>query len=279
MRSQPDRSRSSVLPGSDDDIVLNPRTQYESDRKLAARQQFWAASTREPAFELFPWVLDLAGLGGSSPADVLDVGCGNGAYEAELARRGHAGLVCALDASMGMLRTVEQPARVNADAQRLPFQDCSFDIVLAPHMLYHVPSVETAAREFRRVLRPGGVCVAVTNGEENIREYLDLMEAAVATGWRMERPAEQHFSLENGLAKMSSAFASVERVDCPPSDVVISDLELLAGYVESVDDHYSGEVNVPWSEVVERARAIAAAWAAENGALRWRTAVGAFVCR
>lgn len=200
----------------DDETVLNPPTQYKTDRKLAARQRFWAASRRDPPFELFPWVLDLAGLNGASSSDVLDVGCGNGAYEAELARRGHRGTVCAVDSSRGMLVTVGHAERVNADAQRLPFPDDSFDVVLAPHMLYHVASVEAAAAEFRRVMRPGGVCVAVTNGEANMRECLDLVEAAVGTGWQMQRPAEQHFSLENGHAKLSAAFSSVTRVTAHP---------------------------------------------------------------
>jgi ubiquinone/menaquinone biosynthesis C-methylase UbiE len=39
-----------------------------------------------------------------------------------------------------MLRGVgEHPRLVNADATRLPFGDAAFDVVLAPHMLYHVP--------------------------------------------------------------------------------------------------------------------------------------------
>lgn len=193
--------------------VLNPSTHYETDRNLAARQELWAASRRDPQFDLFPWVLDLAGIDGSDSAAVLDVGCGNGEYEDEIARRRHDGLVCGLDLSFGILRPAPGTDQVNADVQRLPFQDQSFDIVLAPHMLYHVPDVEAAARECRRVLKPGGVFIAVTNGEGNIREYYELVQAAVATDWRMERPAERNFSLENGAEKLSSAFETVERVD------------------------------------------------------------------
>ena len=258
--------------------MLNPPTQYEDDRKLAARQRFWAASRRDPPFDLFPWVLDLARIDGSVPADVLDVGCGNGAYEVEIARRGHVGLVAAVDLSAGILRAAATDHRVNADAQRLPFPDSAFDVVLAPHMLYHVPDVTAAARECRRVLRPGGVFLAVTNGEDNIRAYRELVEAAVGSGWRMHRPAEQQFSLENGAEKLSPAFSSVERVDCPPSDVLVSDLNLLDAYIASVADHYAAEVPMPWDEVVRRARRIAEERAAESGVLRWRTAVGAFVC-
>jgi SAM-dependent methyltransferase len=259
--------------------VLNPPTQYATDRNLAARQRFWAASRRDPPFELFPWVLDLAGIDGRGSGAVLDVGCGNGEYEDQITRRGHRGLVCAVDLSLGILRPIAGTDDLNADVQRLPFHDTSFDIVLAPHMLYHVPDVEQAARECRRVLKHGGVFVAVTNGESNIQEYRELVQAAVGTGWRMERPAERNFSLENGAEKLMRVFDTVERVACPPSDVVVTDLTLLAGYIASVADHYGAVVPVPWDEVVLRATDLAEEQLAGSGELRWRTSVGAFVCR
>ncbi len=259
--------------------MLNPPTQYETDHKLAARQRFWATCRRDPAFDLYEWVLDLAGIDGSARADVLDVGCGNGPYENLIAQRHHQGLVAALDASLGMLTAVVAGERTQGDAGVLPFASGSFDVVLAPHMLYHVSDVGAAARECRRVLREGGVFVAVTNGEDNIRSYLELVEEAVDTGWRMLRPAEQAFSLENGLEQLTGAFSIVERVHCPPSDVIVTDVDLLADYIASVEDHYSSEVPLPWDEVVQQARALAATAMQTNGELRWSTSVGAFVCR
>ena len=259
--------------------VQNPPTQYTDDRNLAARQRFWAASRREPEFDLFTWVLDTVSLEADSTADVLDVGCGNGAYEALLRKRGHQGTTVALDLSLGMLEAVPGALPVNGDVQALPFAGSSFDVVLAPHMLYHVASVPTAAQECQRVLRAGGLFVAVTNGEQNLRPYVDLVEEAVGDGWRMRRPAEDHFSLENGGDQLRSAFESVERVDCPPSDVVVTDLDLLTDYIASVADHYESQVAKPWAAVVEQARRLAAPRLDDAGELRLPTSIGAFLCR
>lgn len=49
---------------------------------------------------------------------------------------------------------------VRADAQRLPVADASLDLVTALDVLEHLPDHERAAREIRRVLRPGGTLVA-----------------------------------------------------------------------------------------------------------------------
>jgi SAM-dependent methyltransferase len=259
-------------------------SQYADDQKLAQRQRLWATSRREPPFDLYPWVLDLAGLGAgsangtASTSDVLDVGCGNGAYERLLAEQGHGGRRVALDLSLGMLEGVEGAARVAADVQAVPFADDSFDVVLAPHMLYHVPDVVAAAHEARRVLRPAGRFVAVTNGLTNLIELCHLVEAAVGGGWKMRRPADEHFHLDMGGALLAQAFATVERVDCPPTRVVVTELDAVAGYVESVSDLYEEEVDVPWSTVVERVGELARVAAGPGGELPLTNAVGAFVC-
>ena len=86
-------------------------------------------------------------------------------------------------------------------------------------------------------------------------------------------------AFENGFEQLTGAFSTVERVDYPPSDVIVTDIGLLADYITSVEDHCSSEVPVPWGEVVERARALASTAMQTDGELRWSTSVGAFVCR
>jgi SAM-dependent methyltransferase len=91
--------------------------QYRTDANLAARQSIYAY--QRPRIDLQARVIDLA-----APArgeTVADVGCGNGAYLAELARRGFAGRVLGLDLSPGMLAaardrltSVGGPARAGA---------------------------------------------------------------------------------------------------------------------------------------------------------------------
>ena len=260
-------------------VTANPPTQYATDGNLAARQRLWSGSRREPPFELFGWVLDQVGIVAGDSRRVLDVGCGNGSYERVLAERGHVGPRVALDLSAGMLTQTPEAARMQADVQLLPLADSTFDVVLAPHMLYHVPDVAAAACEARRVLRPGGVFVAVTNGEANLAELGQLIEAAVGTSWKLVRPSDRHFSLENGAGPLAAAFARVERVDCPPSAVVVADVDAVVDYVASVADHYEAEVGRPWTEVVDRVRVLAREAMAGSRELRLSSAVGAFVCR
>jgi SAM-dependent methyltransferase len=209
---------------------------------------------------------------------VLDVGCGNGPYEALLSARGHRGAVVALDLSPGMLAEVPVATRVLADAEHLPVARAAFDVVLAPHMLYHVDDIGRAAVEARRALRSGGRFVAVTNGPGNIRPYTELVERAVGTGWRMDRPSSERFSLVNGAARLAPAFDSVTRIVAPSGDVVITDLDALTDYIASVGDAYADACGRPWDAVVARARELAAAELERAGALCWPTEVGAFVC-
>src|ERR1700683_2753522 len=89
-------------------------------------------------------------------------------------------------------------ALINADITALPFRDGTFDVVLAAHMLYHVPDRPAAVRELRRVLAPGGVCIAVTNGARHLRSLRGLVERSVRTAapdWQM-RSATHAFTAE-----------------------------------------------------------------------------------
>jgi SAM-dependent methyltransferase len=94
-------------------------------------------------------------------ARVLDVGCGTGANGPVLATRG--ALAIGIDASpvpLGLGRSQgSHTARLRGDAARLPFEDDSFDLVVALDVLEHLDDDLAAARELRRVLRPGGAAV------------------------------------------------------------------------------------------------------------------------
>ena len=47
----------------------------------------------------------------------------------------------------------------HVDLQQLPFDDASYDLVFASHVLEHVPDDEKAIAEIRRILRPGGMAI------------------------------------------------------------------------------------------------------------------------
>ena len=55
-----------------------------------------------------------------------------------------------------------------------PFDDGAFDVVIANHMLYHVPAPQRAVAEFARVLRPDGLLMAATNGPRHLRQLWEV---------------------------------------------------------------------------------------------------------
>lgn len=98
-----------------------------------------------------------------SPAQILDIPCGTGAYTAQLAARGYH--VVAADASGAMLDILGQRdgslARVLCDAHGLPFAEAAFDATITLRLFSHFQPEEIAVslRQLRRVIKPGGCMI------------------------------------------------------------------------------------------------------------------------
>ncbi|MBI5958208.1 MAG: class I SAM-dependent methyltransferase, partial [Chloroflexi bacterium] len=147
-----------------------------------------------------------------------------GTYFSLVAQRIPRGRLFAGDLSMGMLRQAQQHPQVdqirllNLDAQRLPFADGMFDVVLANHMLYHVPDVEKAIKEIKRILKPNGCLIAATNSADTMPEIDTLMRrACTLLGYPKQdvTPAHSAFALENGTVLVARNFRAVARYDIP----------------------------------------------------------------
>jgi demethylmenaquinone methyltransferase/2-methoxy-6-polyprenyl-1,4-benzoquinol methylase len=92
---------------------------------------------------------------------VLDVACGPGlTTQCALGLVGPTGYVIGLDPSAGMLREARKvPCRnlIQGVGEELPFPDASFDFLSMGYALRHVSDLRVAFREYRRVLKPGGI--------------------------------------------------------------------------------------------------------------------------
>ncbi|HEY5053725.1 MAG TPA: class I SAM-dependent methyltransferase [Solirubrobacterales bacterium] len=107
----------------------------------------------------------LGGLRGRSFGDGLEIGSGTGYFSLNLLQLGVIERLTATDISPGMLKRLATTAAslglevdtVGTEAEELPFADESFDLVFGHAVLHHIPDLEKAFAEFRRVLRPGGV--------------------------------------------------------------------------------------------------------------------------
>jgi len=108
-------------------------------------------------------------LGQAGGLKVLDVGTGTGAIALPLADAGH--IVTALDLTTEMLEKAKANAQQQGltidfkigDAENLPFEDNTFDVVINKWLLWTLPDPEKAIIEWRRVLKPGG-CIVIIDG-------------------------------------------------------------------------------------------------------------------
>ncbi len=213
--------------------------QYQTDANLAARQSIY--SYQQPRIDLASAVVDLAALSGTET--ILDVGCGNGLYLAELARRGHDGRLIGADLSAGMLAAASSRSTgaglVTADAATLPLADGAVDVTLAPHMLYHVPDRSAAVREFRRVTRAGGQLLVVLNGADHLAELATLVDAAAVAAGLPEGATGAEYrtylsmTLDIGADLLAGVFDTVDRHDFA-AELVLPDTGPVADYVASM---------------------------------------------
>jgi ubiquinone/menaquinone biosynthesis C-methylase UbiE len=134
----------------------------------------------------------------------LEIGSGTGYFTLNMLQDGVVREAVATDISPGMLAALQANARrigvdvetVACDAEQLPFDDGSFDLVLGHAVLHHIPRLDRAFAEFRRVLRPGGEFVFAgepSQTGDRIAAYPKRAALRTAPLWRRlmrARPAD-----------------------------------------------------------------------------------------
>jgi SAM-dependent methyltransferase len=201
---------------NDPDLV---RREYADESRFAARAAAWASATGPD-----PRELALEAVAEVAPRRVLEVGCGRGEAAERIQRAGAE--VIALDQSERMveLTRARGVSARRGDVQNLPFDDGSFDCVLAAWMLYHVPDLDRGLAELARVLRSGGRLVTVTNTEFNLPELWTLFG---------RRALRSHgFNAENGEEILRRHFPSVTRRDARGT-LRFADRDAALRYVEA----------------------------------------------
>jgi SAM-dependent methyltransferase len=203
----------------------------------------------------------------------LEVGAGTGYFSLNMLQAGVLREAVCTDISPGMLRALEDNARrldlevetVACDAERLPFDDGVFDVVLGHAVLHHLPDLDRAFAEFHRVLRPGGV-VLFAGEPSRIGDRLAAVpkRAALALSplWRRAlraRPAppeggdEDHdHALESVVDVHAFRPADLQRAaqDAGLADVRVRGEELVAnwfGWTNRVLEATADPRDIPWA--------------------------------
>ena len=150
--------------------------EHEGWKRVAGKyDSTWATSTRQ----FIPPLLDSAEV--SAGMSILDVGCGPGYVSAAAAERDAA--PTGLDFSNEMIaiakRMFPKIEFRQGDAQNLPFDDASFDRVVANFALLHLANPERAMAEANRVLKPGGRFGFTTWAKVSENPFVKLVDEAI----------------------------------------------------------------------------------------------------
>ena len=199
LRAQPDKQ----------DLV---RASYYDDPLPATAARYWQSEEWTAVRQLLP----------ASRGRALDVGAGRGIASFALAKDGFqvtalepdgsalvgAQAIRSLAASSGLAIKVTQEF-----SERLPFEEKQFDVVFARAVLHHTSDLGAACREFLRVLKPGGVLVAVRehviSRAEDLPAFLDIHPLHKLYG------GENAFQLDQYRSAIRAAGFDLEQVLAP----------------------------------------------------------------
>lgn len=236
-----------------------------------------------PKIDFARWVLDQIEWRGDETA--VDVGCGSGGYVEPVQARCRTYI--ASDLSFGMVQALPQPnlPRLNLDAQHIPLASNSVDVVLANHMLYHVPDKDAALRQIRRILRPDGRLIATTNSAGNMAELFNLRQQAMQQlGFSVDpalqkSPVADLFSLENGRSLLQNHFRHVERHDLAGA-LIFPNPQPVLDYVASSRGWLEKFLPAPvtWDDLYRQLQSLLANHFASHDEFRVNKLGGVFIC-
>lgn len=195
----------------------NVENQFSNDKNLDFRIEFYKKYTTN-TYKFADWLYDKYEF--KENISILEIGCGNGKHwEGRIEKLPKDTKLILSDFLDGMLDLVKQKyssyqnvSFEKIDIQSIPFEDESFDVVIANHMLFHVPDLDKGLSEVKRVLKTGGYFYSATDGNGGMRPFLH--EAIKQFDKENEAFTEKlPFNLQNGKEILSKYFSSVERYD------------------------------------------------------------------
>ncbi len=221
--------------------------QYKNSSNLGARANLHELySTATTPWHV--WVFNHLGL--QAGMTILECGCGPGwLWRNNIERIPPDCHITLTDLSEGMVAEAET-ALVHsatefqfetANIEELPYADNSFDVVVANHMLYHVPDLAKGLSEVRRVLKPNGRFFAATNGNNHMKELKQIGEEFAgsqgqfvkALGHNAEKVIwKLTFRLENGAELLAPYFDTIT-LETFEDSLEVTEAAPLADYIKS----------------------------------------------
>lgn len=214
------------------------KEQYKNSSNLDARLNLHNYNTNKEDWNL--WFFSRMQI--PQGARVLELGCGNGLlWKKNENLIQHSWDITLSDFSEGMLESAKKTLESGSDnssfkyetidIQNIPYEDESFDIVIARHMLYHVPDLDKALCEVNRVLKKGGTFYASTNGKGHMEE-LNKLANAFDKDFDFTGRFNDKFGIDNGAEILGRYFSEVKMEEFRGL-IVVEEVEPVVSYIAS----------------------------------------------
>lgn len=212
------------------------KTQYLNSTNVAARIKLHSEySVNQEGW--FPWLYRMSEI--QDGMNILEIGCGNGALWLENMNHIPPDVHIMLsDISDGMLRDARNSINDERfsfsciNAEMIPFEDETFDVVYANHMLFYCENIDLVVKECRRVLKKGGKLICSTYSKRHMKEITELVQEFDKDIVLSSDVLYEKFGLNNGNEILNRYFDSVECIRYEDS-IEISDSEPLINYIVS----------------------------------------------
>jgi ubiquinone/menaquinone biosynthesis C-methylase UbiE len=218
-------------------IESRVKEQYKSDKNLNIRSNLHSYNTNKIDFD--KWCFNQIKF--PTNGKVLELGCGTGKLWLKNKDIIDNSLDITLsDFSKSMLKIARDKLKeVNykfkyeeINVENIPYEDNSFDVVIAEHMIYFAPDVEKALLEIRRVLKDGGVLYVSANSCETMAELNKLAEKFDSSLGINNNGYSTRFELENGEGILKKCFNKVD-VEILEGKIIVNHAEPVVSYKAS----------------------------------------------
>lgn len=196
----------------------------------------------------------------NSRARLLDVGCGTGANLLMLNQFGNAEGMDVSEDALAFCRARGLKNVKRGAAEKLPYDDCSFDVVTALDVLEHLDDDVGCLREMRRVLKPGGRAIIFVpafmflwSAKDEVvhhrRRYRlsQLQQAVCAAGFEIERATYANLIFFAPILLSRALLRAVgARIASEEESINISTLNGVLGRILSAERHWLRYMNLPF---------------------------------
>lgn len=214
------------------------KAQYRNSTNISARIRLHRLfSSNKQGW--FPWIYEQCQI--TEGMKILELGCGNGRLWIENKAKLPADCEIILsDISEGMIRDVRREQSLQDDrfsfaafdCHAIPYEDTSFDLVIANHVLFYCKDVDRVCSEVGRVLKPGGRFVCGTYGVAHMQEVSRLVTQFDDRITLSGENLYEHFGKENGAQALAPYFAEVDWQQYEDA-LIVTQAEPLIEYVLS----------------------------------------------